>query len=352
MIRRSTWLVTLVLAILSVPLASAHASLSYSEHTTSDGERYILISGEFAAGDDLNDFTVVVGSKQSATVVFNSPGGHLLKAMELGRLIRDLELDTMQIKDLSCASACSLAFMGGVNRFAEPGAIGVHSFSYPGATDPHIAIAAVQNMTAEVIAYMIEMGVDPALLQLVFKYKNDDMRYLSISEMQEHRVVNVPPPPSGFEFVRPFSVPPLETTRQRKPIQEGLRPEGPRRQEDFRTKPIQDRHPSLSLQDTYIQIKSFKKLQDAEAFIQSSRMPLSIYLAGNGWYAITMRDKYALDTAKQLVKTLIGLEEIPGDSFVTPGKTYTVMVCCDDPIQAEKPGSSKSQKSSLSEDAR
>jgi hypothetical protein len=75
-------------------------------------------------------------------------------------------------------------------RFADPGAIGVHksSFSNQGSLSAQEAVSAVQQITADVISYLLEMGVDPALLQLSLKYESDDIRYLSKSEMEQYRV--------------------------------------------------------------------------------------------------------------------------------------------------------------------
>jgi hypothetical protein len=56
------------------------------------------------------------------------------------------------------------------------------------ALSAHEAVSAVQQITADVISYMLEMGVDPALLQLSLKYESNDIRYLSRSEMEQYRV--------------------------------------------------------------------------------------------------------------------------------------------------------------------
>lgn len=50
------------------------------------------------------------------------------------------------------------------------------------------AASAVQQITADVIAYMTDMGVDPGLLQLSLKYDSDDIRYLSGSEMEQYHL--------------------------------------------------------------------------------------------------------------------------------------------------------------------
>lgn len=67
------------------------------------------------------------------------------------------------------------------------------SFSEEAHLNVDEAVSAVQELTAEVVAYMVEMGIDPALLQVALRYDKDDMRYLSKSEMVQYKVVTVHP---------------------------------------------------------------------------------------------------------------------------------------------------------------
>jgi hypothetical protein len=87
-------------------------------------------------------------------------------------------------------SACALAFVGGVERYADPGAIGVHKtyFDQGAPLDTAAAVSAIQELTADTLEYLSEMGVDPALLELSMRYESTDVRYLSGSEMAEFGV--------------------------------------------------------------------------------------------------------------------------------------------------------------------
>ena len=141
-------------------------------------------------------------------MAFDSPGGDIYKALELGRLIRRLDLDTIQSTRLQCASACAFAFLGGVLRYAEPASIGVHKgwFVDRRPTDVDVAVAAVQQTTADVIVYIVEMGADPALMGLALSYDSNDMRYLSASEMEKFRV-NTPEDEPVLEAAVPLPMP-------------------------------------------------------------------------------------------------------------------------------------------------
>lgn len=156
-------------------------------------------------------FRSMVQASGATAVSFNSGGGSISKALALGREIRTLGLSTVQPRALECASACAFAFMGGVKRFAEPGAIGVHksSFAPDSNFDVNSAVSAVQEATADIVTYMIEMGVKPAVLQLSLKIEANDMRYLSGREMEEFGVTHSEPSlPRKFPTAK---VPPAPT---------------------------------------------------------------------------------------------------------------------------------------------
>jgi hypothetical protein len=188
---RIFWFAALVIGCSSV----AHAGLQY-ERGESDNDRYILISGEFEFSDRIEAFLTEVGAHQPSFVTFNSPGGNIDAAMRLGRMIRVLGLNTLQIRQLECSSACALAFIGGVQRYAAPGSIGVHQSSFSDTTGMNLddAISRMQALTAVLIGYFKEMGIDPGLLEVALKYNASDIRYLSASEMAQYHVTNMVPP--------------------------------------------------------------------------------------------------------------------------------------------------------------
>lgn len=385
------WVRSILVACAVMLSWPAFAGLSYETDETSDGLRYIVVSGEFTNIDDLDEFAAVVRAGNPSVVGFNSPGGNVFKAMELGRLIRAFRLTTLQLRSLDCSSACALAFMGGVTRIAEPGAIGVHKSSF----GPEVsisaadAVSAVQQLTAEVISYMIEMGVDPALLQLSLQYERDDIRYLSRSEMERYRVATTgsqdsqppvampqpsPPPapqtmpprpdnqPPGLAVRKPsLSIPTARSGRVLHPrgsVPLKLQPDGSSNDlatlrngsavsilgsrdrwyqvqygattgfmhhtwvhvDQFESGPFGRRH---------VQIKSVDSLSAVEAYVRSSSIPMSAYLASNGWFAITIEGTYERSRAKELLDLLKERGTIPDDSFTTFGTTYVRKVCCE-----------------------
>ncbi|RWD74795.1 SH3 domain-containing protein [Mesorhizobium sp.] len=367
--------------------SSACAGLQFQAGQTDGGLRYILVSGDFAYQDDLSVFEALVRSSASTAVTFHSPGGNIQKAMDLGRLIRRLGLATAQFRASECESACSLAFLGGVIRFAEAGSIGVHKSSFQGDVPltTQEAVSAVQQITADVITYMIEMGVDPALLQLSLQYDSNDIRYLSMSEMAKYRVVTfapgagqstvasaVPaptlppsPPPTSTPVPAPPATPSLVVPEAHsgrighpkgsaplKALPEGkstnvavLRNGSPvsilatagrwyRVQAGNQIGYVHDTWVHVDQYDSgpfgrrHIQVKSFDNYAEAEAYVRSSSIPVSAYLATNGWFAITLENTYDEPMASTLVSEMKARGAIPGDAYATFGNTYVRKVCC------------------------
>ncbi|RWQ23304.1 hypothetical protein [Mesorhizobium sp.] len=378
--------VLLCLASVLLGATAAQAGLQFRAGQTDAGLRYIVVSGDFAYQDDLSVFETLARSNASVAVTFQSPGGNIQKAMELGRLIRRLGLNTAQFRAVECASACSLAFLGGVLRYAEPGAIGVHKSSFSGdiPMSTEDAVSVVQQVTAETITYMIEMGVDPALLQLSLQYDSDDVRYLSKSEMAKYKVVTLdlvasqPPDASQLPTPQPvpaqppvaslppaseyssLAIPQARTGRIRHPkgaaplkaLADGksatlvnLRNGSPvvildnvgrwyRVQANGQVGHMHDtwvyvdQYESGPFEQRHIQVKSFDNLADASAYARSAAIPLSAYLATNGWFAVTLEETFDQVMAKTLAAELKARGAIPDDSRMTFGNTYVRKVCC------------------------
>lgn len=378
-------LLFVTLALLDTP--AARAGLQFEAGQTDGGLHYVVVSGDFAYQDDLSAFENLVRSSAATAITFRSPGGNIQKAMELGHLIRRLGINTVQFRVAECASACSLAFLGGVVRYAEPGSIGVHKSSFQGDVplSTEQAVSAVQQITADIITYMIEMGADPALLQLSLQYDSNDIRYLSTSEMSKYKVVTFSPSadqaqmPSQEQPSRqpPQSAPPALASQPPTTGPSLLIPDArsgrvghPTGAAPLKALPeaksgnvavIRNGIAVAILSDTgrwykvqvgnkvgymhdtwvhvdqydsgpfgrrHIQVKSFGDYGAAEAYVRSSSIPLSAYLATNGWFAITLDNTFDERMAKNLVNEMKAKGAIPGDAYPTFGNNYVRKVCC------------------------
>lgn len=371
-------------AILALALAfpsSGRAALQFETGATDDGLNFIVVAGSFAFDDDLSTFSRLVNTSRAGVVTFNSGGGNISKAMELGRLIRKLGLTTLQIRSLECASACSLAFMGGVARYAEPGAIGVHksSFSPDANLNANDAVSLVQQLTADILAYMTEMGIDPRLMQLALKTEANDIRYLSGREMAEFHLtsngqageprtkkaetsVYAPPPAVSAPSTQPdqYGIPVARSGRVRHPKGSVLMKGAPNSKAfDIARIPNGSRVEIIGSNDRWyhvrssghagymhhtwvrvdqfasppglqrlIQIKSFDNIEDALTYARTIGVHASVFLATNGWFAVTLAEPYERDDALKVTRGLKQKGLIPDDSFVTLGNTYVTKLCC------------------------
>lgn len=132
-------------------------------------------------------------------VYLDSPGGNFLAGMELGRVIRKHRGTTIvAVPDLGkthetrpghCYSACALAFLGGAYRLRHDGSVyGVHrAFKAMSATND---LDLGQVIAAAMGAYIREMGVDPALYDLIASAGGDEIRVLNDAEQTQLLVVN------------------------------------------------------------------------------------------------------------------------------------------------------------------
>jgi hypothetical protein len=124
----------LSLCFIFISIEKGIAELSYHLIDLEDNRKAILISGEFENENDFSYFIELVADHKVDFITFESQGGNIVAAIKLGRIIRLLQLDTVQLKRLYCASACALAFLGGVQRVAESGSIGFHQSSFENST--------------------------------------------------------------------------------------------------------------------------------------------------------------------------------------------------------------------------
>ena len=148
------------------------------------------------------------------TVCFDSPGGNVQGAIELGRLIRRLRLDTcleasysqvagkssskVLVSRAVCASACAFALAGGVNRYIGDGArYGVHQFA---GSQGDIGEAGAQITAVRIAKFLDEMGIRRGLLDIASLVAPNDIHWLSAAELRAVRIDNVRSDPSQWRL--------------------------------------------------------------------------------------------------------------------------------------------------------
>jgi len=144
------------------------------------------------------------------TVVFDSPGGSLAGGIALGREIRRRGMSTdlaheYDIEDRNapdglrvivgrakCASACVLAFSGGVTRHMSSDArMGVHQFSV---ASGQMGDSAAQVTMVKLAEYFQSMGVDRRLLDVAALVSPKDIAWMTLDDARALNLDNTSPP--------------------------------------------------------------------------------------------------------------------------------------------------------------
>jgi len=134
-----------------------------------------------------------------ATVYFNSPGGHLVEAMALGRLLRERGFhtsvgaraaDTGRPRAGACYSSCPFAYAGGTQRGLERGsALGLHR------AENRVPVpdeTAFQGAVAQQAGrYLAEMNVSQEMLAIMSRVPHDAIKVLTPAESVRLNLVNV-----------------------------------------------------------------------------------------------------------------------------------------------------------------
>ncbi|MGQ4812938.1 hypothetical protein [Agrobacterium vitis] len=169
---------------------------------------HISAFGRIEEGDDekFQGFLERAAPPPRTSVYINSGGGHVEAAMAIGRLIRKAwfstsigtyTLDPQQSDELiiprkfasgKCISAATLMFLGGRLRYYPDGSeFGVHQFSFKNPT-PEI-IERSQRLSAAIAAYIAEMGIPAAFLELSASTRGNQVTLLSEEQLKGLKVI-------------------------------------------------------------------------------------------------------------------------------------------------------------------
>lgn len=130
---------------------------------------------------------------------FNSPGGSSYQGVLMGDIIRNHGASTRVLRGDGCASACSTAFLGGVMREVEPGAVyGVHIYSRSISGTVVFDSDGLNNQTAEDVKaatdralYIGRMGIGKVWLSIWSETHPGCMTFMSQDQMRKAFVDNL-----------------------------------------------------------------------------------------------------------------------------------------------------------------
>jgi hypothetical protein len=154
----------------------------------------VLVEGDLELGD-IEVFRSKVAALSKATVAFRSDGGSLLAGIRIGMLIRVKGFTTIVPDAAQCASACGVAWLGGVQRFLGAGSkVGFHA-----------AYVQKAGMTTEsgpgnavLGAYLDQIGLPEDAIVYITQASPNSMKWLNMEEAAQHGIeVALLPPPNA-----------------------------------------------------------------------------------------------------------------------------------------------------------
>lgn len=152
-----------------------------------DGTTYRL-EGAIAPGDGERIISLLTEADPAPeTLVLQSPGGSVSDALALGRHIRQADIGTRVLRGEFCYSACPYLFVGGTARVIDDDAyIGVHQHNFGQSTvlPAAFAVEDIQRGQGDVMVYLIEMGIDPAVMQFALTTPPDEIYILLPDQLE------------------------------------------------------------------------------------------------------------------------------------------------------------------------
>src|SRR6516165_4552038 len=169
-----------IASILLVTTPAVAAVITVREQTP-DRPSVVVVEGSLAAFDE-DQFAAKAASLSSAFVAFSSDGGSLLAGLRIGEAIRRKGFSTIVPDGRRCASACALAWVGGVERFiGTSGKISFHVAYDPASDESRVE-------TAVVDAYLSKIGLPYEAVSYITQAASNEMTWLNISDAAQRGI--------------------------------------------------------------------------------------------------------------------------------------------------------------------
>lgn len=174
--------------------SSAHA-LFLEAMDIGGGGTFLSATGKIEDGDTDRIEAAFNAVPDMAILMIGSPGGDLVEAEKLGRMLRSMGINTIVDPKIGCFSACFVAFIGGAARAApKETKLGSHQFYWSDdAGSSRSALSASQFMSARLLRYFTDMGVSTEALTLIMETKPEDMFIFAEPGLSNMRIVTSGP---------------------------------------------------------------------------------------------------------------------------------------------------------------
>jgi hypothetical protein len=167
--------------VLVFPLFAAPAFAARIEVERGGDTATVTVRGTLES-EDGQRFTGAVSGIRKAIVMFSSNGGDLDAGLAIGRAIRHNNFTTGVPAGVQCASACALAWLGGITRYmASSARIGFHAAYVDGKGGPRES--GVGN--ALVGAYLNSLGLAEQAVIYMTSPPPDDIQWLTMEDARQ-----------------------------------------------------------------------------------------------------------------------------------------------------------------------
>ena len=137
--------------------------------------------------EEVDQILSQLDDKKPRLILLNSIGGNVSGAVRFARYVRENEMNTWIAQNQTCASACALVFLAGIQRFSE-GKLVVHQY-LPPAEQGNEKIArdtawiSVQRIIGETITLLNSFGTPRFVFERIFS--SPDLYEFTKAEMAE-----------------------------------------------------------------------------------------------------------------------------------------------------------------------
>ncbi len=144
----------------------------------------VVVTGDFEPSD-IDTFRKTVAPLKKATVSLKSDGGALVAGIRIGTLIRSKRFATLVPDGALCASACAVAWLGGVKRLVGKDAgVGFHA-----AYVMRAGTAAESGPGNAILgAYLNQLGLSEKAIRYVTYADPTTIHWMTIAEAAEHEI--------------------------------------------------------------------------------------------------------------------------------------------------------------------